>query len=75
MDFLVDDVLLVWCVMKFGTSEFKVVEFLIAELARKDFEFIRNIANLISDEAEQLIVHITLLEDLNETIIVQPEEH
>lgn len=75
MYFFVNDVLLIGGIVKLGTCEFEVIELFIAELAGEDFELVRDISNLVSDEAEQLVVHVTLLEDLNEPIVVQPEEH
>lgn len=75
MDFLVDDVLFVGSVVKFRASEFEVVEFLIAKLAREYLKLIRNIPNLVSYEAKKLIVHIALLEDLNEPVVIQPKQN
>ena len=70
VDFLVDNVLFVWSIVKFRAGEFEVVELFIAKLAREYFKLIRYIPYLISNEAKKFIVHITSLEDLNEAVII-----
>jgi hypothetical protein len=47
-----------------------MVEFFSAIFARKNLKLIRNISDLISKEAKKLIVHVTLLENLNEAIVI-----
>ncbi len=52
MDFLVDDVLLVWGIVKFGAGELEVIELVVAEGAGEDLKLVRDVSNLVSDEAE-----------------------
>ena len=75
VDLLVDDVLLVGRVVQLGAGELEVVELLLAVLARQHLELIGDVADLIPDEAEELVVHVAFLEDLDEASVVQLEQH
>jgi hypothetical protein len=66
----VDDVLHVGSVVQLGAGELEVVELSLAEFARKDLEFIRNIADFVTEEAEELVVHVTLPEDLDKAVVL-----
>jgi hypothetical protein len=61
-------------IVKPRTGELKVVVGW-AELAGMHFEFIRDVADLVPQKAEELVVHVALPEDLDKTVVVQSEQH
>jgi hypothetical protein len=52
-----------------------MVKFTLTESTRQNLKFIRDIPNFISDKTEEFIVHVTLLEGIDEFIVVQFENY
>lgn len=71
---LIDDVLLVGHIVKPRTGELEVAVGG-AELAGVHLELIGNIADLIPQKAEELVVHVALPKDLDKTVVAQSEQH
>lgn len=75
MQLLVDDMLRVGSIVQSRTGEFEMVEFLIAKLAGEYLELVRNVSDLIPQEAEQFVVHVAFLENFDEAVVVHLVQH
>lgn len=70
VDFLIDYVLLIWGIVQLGTGELEMVELPLAVLAGEHLELVWDVADLVTNETEELVVHVAFFEDFDETSVV-----